>query len=59
MSDFMERARAEAVRRYAFLDGALWARDVLLADPTDGEVLAAAGVLEYLGLAGNESGDPS
>ena len=69
MSDFMERARAEAERRTrppgisgqtlpsmeqvaerdglrrGFEAGAAWARDVLLAGPTDGEVLAAAAEL--------------
>ena len=58
MTDFMERARAEAERRWetysdaaggadvfdkpsfvvGFLGGARWARDVLLADPTDAEM---------------------
>ena len=61
MSDFTERARAEAERRMVaqreqvglmvheqqryiegFGDGARWARGVLMADPTDAEVEAAA-----------------
>lgn len=54
MSDFMDRARAEAERRWSyfinqhgwentpqacnFMEGAAWARDVLLTDLTDAEV---------------------
>lgn len=52
MSDFMERARAEAEGLgfhggylHGFVHGALWARGVLLADPADAELGAVTRVI--------------
>lgn len=59
MSDFTERARAEAERtaqyemcamahRKGFMAGVRWARRELLADPTDDEVEDAGYAIEYI-----------
>lgn len=76
MSDFLERARTAAERRWetysdaaggadvfdkpslvvGFLGGARWARDVLLADPTDAEVEALGWIVAREAL-GREPGE--